>query len=265
MHPTARSHLLQCNNCPEGVKQALRSDTRSTKGAKEKWEMSANKKGLFTAPKGASKKTGIFLRHGKDDDPAAASDLKKNDGDKAPVENAACADTDLAPPVAPGGLANCRAYAGSPDHSALLDSMDGGIADDFSAFLDTIGKEHDTFHEGLRSIGMPLAPGVNGEGTVIGLDTGDIDPSILPPTLTQNNEGVQDMRVSMDYGTTSGDGYGGGETHGGGAMAWESPFPSSDQTGPRPAQLVTPENCPISAGSSDLHIGMDLFNESMMM
>ena len=95
-----------------------------------KWALSAEKKGLFTAPKGGrtKNKTGMFLLTGAGNVPAAASgQLKTIDSPALPVA-AGIPPAPPAPAATPGCLSSCRADAGSPGLLAFVDALSKGTA-----------------------------------------------------------------------------------------------------------------------------------------
>ena len=279
------SHILKCQTCPQEVKDRLNSNTRSAKGAKKMWMVSAGKKGLFTAPKGGGTQTGIFLRPGESNEPVAASAPRKSDDGTVPVgkttvDEAAApvtAETSPAPPAAsmaaPGGLASCRADAGTPDMLAHFDAIASGTNSDLleDFFNPPVARANVAAPANLSASGALPGPSVTNDDmdfdaldiSTWGVDNWDVDfnvdnapgtivPSSASPSIAQANYNFQHMTTgTMTFDDAN-------------EISHGTPPPSSDQTGPRPAQ-VTPENCPASASSANMDIDMDLFDDTSMM
>ena len=256
------SHILQCTNCPEEVKQALRSKTRSTKGAKEKWALSAEKKGLFTAPKGGrtKNKTGMFLLTGAGNVPAAASgQLKTIDSPALPVA-AGIPPAPPAPAATPGCLSSCRADAGSPGLLAFVDALSKGTAKG-DLLEDLVNSPFAGANEtaDLRTSGTLPGPALIGDDMDIdnGIKTNDFDVNDFD--INHFDDGT--IHPPSSFPSTNDDGTISPEDQEFFNFALEvSTILSAPPPGPRPAQ-VTPENCPASAGTFDLD--MDLFDVMM--
>ena len=164
---------------------------------------------------------------------------------------------------------SCRADTGSPGLLAFVDALFSGTAkgDLLEDLVDSpFAGANETAD--LRTSGTLPGPALIG-------DDMDIDDGMKINKFDINDFDINHFNINdFDDGTIhpppsfpsiNDDGTISPEDQEFGNFALEvSTILNAPTPGPRPAQ-VTPENCPASAGSSDLDIGMDLFDESMMM